>query len=472
MRSSLKFGITIILSSCLACKVPTYTVRQESKMTPSSFAVEADTTNAASIKWSVFFRDSLLVALIDSALTNNQELAILAQDIEIDKNEIRVKKGDYLPFVNFIGASGVDKSGKYTWNGLAEEDLKANPNKAPRYVGDQLLGAMASWEIDIWKKLRNARKAAVARYLYTIEGRNAAKTVLVAEIANSYYELLALDNFLAVINQNIVLQRNALELIRFEKEAAKVTQLAVNRFEAQLLNTENLQFEVKQQIIETENRINFLVGRFPQTVTRSQLPIGNLAIGIPQAGFPSQLLSNRADIRHAELALAASKLDVQVAKASFFPSIRLTAGVGLNAFNAGYLIQPASILYKMAGDIVAPLVNRNAIKAAYSTANLRQTSAAINYEKTVLNGFIEVSNDLSRIENYKNSFIIKEKEVGYLTQSIAVLNSLFSSARADYIEVLLTQREALNSKIELIELKLKQLKASVSLYRSLGGGWN
>lgn len=396
----------------------------------------------------------------------------MTQEVAIDKNEIQARKGEYMPFASIMGAAGVDKSGKYTWNGLAEEDLKSNPKKAPRYIGDNLVGVMASWEIDIWEKLHNARKSAVLRYLARDEGRNAAKTILVAEIANSYYELLGLDNLLSVINQNIELQRNALQMVKYEKDAAKVTQLAVNRFEAQLLNTENLQFEIRQKMVETENRINFLVGRFPQKVSRSQGSITDISIGVPQAGFPSQLLANRADIRQAEYALAASKLDVQVAKANFFPSVRLTAGVGTNAFNPIYLIRPASIFYNLAGDLIVPLINKNSIKAVYSNASHRQTAAAFNYERSILNGFVEVSNDLSKLENFRQSFTVKEKEVNILIQSVSISSNLFSSARADYIEVLLTQREALNSKIELIDLKLKQLQAKVSLYRSLGGGWN
>src|SRR5690606_15415979 len=186
------------------------------------------------------------------------------------------------------------------------------------------IGVYASWEIDVWKKLRNAKKAAVSRYLSSVEGRNFMVTNLISEIAESYYELMALDNLLDIVERNIEIQGSALQTVKQQKEAAKVTQLAVNRFEAQLLNTKNLQYEIRQRIVETENKINFLVGRFPQPITRDSESFENLPIGPVQEGIPSQLLENRPDIRQAELELMAAKLDVKVARANFYPSFKIS----------------------------------------------------------------------------------------------------------------------------------------------------
>ena len=455
-----------------ACKVPAIIGKQENKSTPASYMNAQDTTNSANIKWGSYFKDPLLVSLIDTALKNNQELNITLQEIEITKNEVMARKGEYLPFLRFRGSAVADRAGKYSWNGFSEEDLKANPDRGPKYIGDFMSGAFLSWELDVWKKLRNAKKAAALRYLSTVEGKNFMVTNIIAEIASSYYELIGFDNLLAIVQQNIELQSNALQLVKLEKEAAKVTQLAVNRFEAQLLYTKNLQFEIQQNIVEAENRINFLIGRFPQPVLRNSAGFNNLASDPIFAGVPSQLLSNRPDVRQAELGLSAAKLDVAVAKANFYPSISLVAGLGFQAYNPLYLISPKSILYNLGGDLVAPLINKNAIKATYFNANAGQIQAAYNFERSILNAHIEVVNQLSKMDNFTKSYETKEKEVNILTQSITISNSLFRSARADYIEVLLTQREALESKIELIEIKLKQLEAKVNIYRALGGGWN
>lgn len=470
----MKNKIIIILAViCFAaCKIPALVGKQENKTVPAYYNTASDTTNIASIKWRNYFTDPYLIALIDSALKNNQELNIALREIEMEKNEIEARKGEYLPFVNVGGAAGIDKTGRYTWDGLSEEDLKTNPDKGPKYIGDFRTGIYASWELDVWKKLRTAKKSAALKYLSTIEGRNFMVTNMIAEISSSYYELLALDNMMSIIKQNIDLQQSALKMVKLEKEAAKVSQLAVNRFEAQLLHTQNLQYDIQQQIIETENKINYLAGRFSQHVARTNISLNEIPVDMVQSGIPTQLLLNRPDIRQAELTLAASKLDVQVARANFYPSFRLTAGTGFTAFNPGFLFAPASLLYNLAGDAVGPIINKYGITAVYKNANEKQIISAYEYERTILSACIEVANQLAFINNYKNSYETKSKEVEILNQSVDISNKLFISSKADYIEVLLTQREALDSRIELIETKLKQLQAKVNIYRTLGGGWN
>jgi len=151
----------------------------------------------------------------------------------------------------------------------------------------------------------------------------------------------------------------------------------------------------------------------------------------------------------------------------------ISAGIGYQAFNPSYLLRtPESMLYSLAGDLVAPLVNKNAIKATYLNANAKQIQAVYNYERTILNAYVEVANQLAKIGNLAKSYDLKAKQVQALTQSIEISNDLFKSARADYMEVLLTQRDALESKFELIETKMQQLNAVVNIYQALGGGWN
>lgn len=454
------------------CKIPDIISKQENKTMPASYNQSKDTSNSATIQWRKYFNDPYLAALIDTALKNNQELNIVLQEIKISNNEIRARKGEYLPFVNLRGGALADRAGKYTWNGFSEDDLKQNPSRGPKYIGDFMVGTYFSWELDVWKKLRIAKKAAVLRYLSTVEGKNFLLTNLISEIAGSYYELMALDNLLEIVQKNVDIQTNALQMVKAEKDAAKVTQLAVNRFEAQLLNTKNLQYDIQQRIIETENRINFLVGRFPQRITRNSGLFNAMSFDDVRAGIPSQLLVNRPDIKQAELELAATKLDVLSTRANFYPSFQLTAGVGLQAFNPTHLINPESILYSIGGDLIAPLINRNAIMAAYLNANAKQIQAVYNYERSILNAHIEVVNLLAGIENFTKSYETKLKEVDILNNSVTISNSLFRSARADYIEVLTTQGEALESTIDLTEIKLKQLLAKVNMYKALGGGWN
>lgn len=456
----------------LGCKTPEIVGKAANRDIPIAFGNRTDSTEATLSGWASYFADPNLTALIDTALFNNQELNITLQEINISENEVLARQGEYLPFVSLQAGAGVEKAARYTWRGSTEATTEIKPGReTPEPLPDFMVGAFATWEADIWHKLRNAKQAANVRYLATVEGRNFMVTNLISEIANSYYELVALDAELSIIKQNIDIQKNALAIVRQQKEAARATELAVKRFEAQVLNTQSLQFEVQQKIVETENRINFLLGRYPQPVVRTSQNFETMPLTTIKAGLPAQLLENRTDIRQAELQLSAAKIDVQVAKANFYPRLGLSAGLGLQSFNPILLVNPKSLLTSLAGDLMQPLVNKRGITAAYYSANAQQVQAVYNYERTVLNAYIEVANQLSNIENLQKTYDLKASEVQALNQSITISNSLFRSARADYMEVLLTQRDALESRFDLIETKMKQMNATVNVYRALGGGW-
>lgn len=471
-------GMACLSLTFAACKTPALVPRIENRTVPERYNTAqdtvGDTVNTGRIRWSEFFTDPNLTALIETALKNNQELNISLQEIAIASNEIRARQGAYLPFVGIGGAAGVNRAGRYTSEGVLEGNTEATlDTRMPYFLTNFLLGPTASWEIDIWRKLRTAKKAAIIRYQSSVEGRNFAITNLVAEIATAYYELLGLDNELAIVQQNLAIQTNALNLVRIEKQATRVTELAVRRFEAQVLNTQGLQYGIQQRIVETENRINFLTGRYPQQpIARDAQAFSTLVPAVVRTGIPSQLLENRPDIKQAELNLVAAKLDVKVAKADFYPSLNISAAVGFSAYNPKFLFSPESILFSVAGGLAGPWINRNGIIAAYYSANARQTQAAFQYERTVLNAYFEVANQLSNISNLEKSYDAKARQVEALTQSVAISNTLFNSARADYTEVLFTQRDALESRFQLIETKVQQLNAMVSVYRALGGGWN
>lgn len=476
------YQYSIALAVCLAvagCKTPAPEAAvTTSTPVPESFGTTAQTqdanNNTATLAWKDYFKDQNLIDLIDIAIKNNQELNITLQEIEIAKNDIRVKKGLLLPTAGLRAGAGVEKVGRYTSQGAGDATTEIKPGvETPDPLGDFTISAYANWEVDIWKKLRNSKKAALNRYLATVEGKNFVITNLIAEVADSYYELMALDNQLDIVKQTIKLQTNALEIVKVQKQAARATELGVKKFEAEVLTSQSMEFDILQQIKETENKINFLLGRYPQEIKRtSNTNFLSLLPAAVSSGIPSQLLANRPDVKQAELELVASKLDVKVARAEFYPSLDITAAIGVQAFKPSYLFtMPESLLYSLAGDLVAPLINRNAIKAEFASANARQLQALYNYDRTVLNAYLEVSNQLSKIENLQKGYDLKSKQVDALNTSIDVSNDLFRSARVDYFEVLMTQRDALEAKLELIDTKKEQLNAAVHVYRDLGGGW-
>jgi outer membrane protein, multidrug efflux system len=432
-----------------------------------------DSVNIARQNLQTFFADTILTEIITQTLLNNQELNATRLEVEVARQEIRARKGEYLPFVGVQGLAGVEKTGRYTVLGASEEANQIAPGlKTPKVVPNYMVGAVASWEVDVWRRLRNARQAAAFRYLASVEGRNFLVTNLVSEIASTYYELLGLDAQLALLRRNLDNQTNALATVRAQKESARVTELAVRRFEAQVFKTRSIQFELQQNIVEAENRLNFLTGRYPQTIIRNAQTFSLASTDTLASGIPTQLLLNRPDVRQAEAQLAAANLDVRVARANFYPKLSISAFAGYQAFNPSFLITtPESIVAGLAGSLAAPLINRNGIKAAYFSANARQLQAVYTYERTLLNAYIEVANQLSSISNLRKSYTLQNLQVTALNESSDIANNLFNSARADYLEVLLTQRDALESSFQLVETRMQQLKARVALYRALGGGW-
>lgn len=425
-------------------------------------------TGLGARKRAQFFDDPDLRALIDSALENNQELNVRLQEIIIREAEVGARKGEYLPKVEAKMGAGVEKASAYTREGTVDEAFDL-----PEHMGDFAFGLAGSWEIDVWKKLRNAAQAANYRYLSSIEGKNFFVTELVAEIARSYYELIALDRQLEVLERNIAIQTDALEVVKVEKEAARVTQLAVQRFEAEVLKNRSRLYDIGQARVRTENRINFLLGRFPSRVERDAHRLDQLAPDSIPTGLPSDLLDTRPDVRQAALDLEAAKLDVKVTKAAFYPSLSVDAGVGYRSFNMEHLVTtPESLVYNAAGHLTAPLLNRKAIAAQYRTANAQQIQAVFQFERTLLQAYTDVANQLAALQNLKQTADLQTQQVAMLTDSVESSNVLFQAARADYMEVLLTRRDKLDAEMELIETKMRVRLSMVNLYQALGGGWN
>jgi multidrug efflux system outer membrane protein len=452
---------------------------------------EADSLdNSALVPIEDFFSDPLLSSLICQALAGNQDLRILYEDIQIARNEILGRSGAYLPSVGLGFSAGLEKFSKFNPLGAAEEQLEYLPGKHfPGLPGNFLLAANISWQVDIWRQLRNARDAAVHRFLASREGRNYAVTRLVAEIAENYYMLMSLDKRLENLDNIIKLQEQSLKFAEFKMQfprgGAGDTALGVQRFLAEVRKNQSQKLIVKQAIIEVENRINFLVGRYPQPVERNTGNFINLNLHALSLGVPAQLLQYRPDIRQAERELTAAGLDVKVARAHFFPHLALTgplgpAGayspVGVQAFSPQYLFySPEAMLVNLAGDLVTPLINKRAIKAHYRSANARQLQAVYNYQRVILNAFTEVVNRVSKVQNYSQSIEIKKQEVESLEKSVDIASKIFQAPVGigggfDYMNVLFAQRDLWEARSLLIETKQQQLSAIVNVYQALGGG--
>lgn len=465
--------ITISVLIHSGCKTTDDIKRHEIKKLPSTYNENIDSLNSVSIKWRDYFTDKNLVQLIDTGLKNNLDALMTLQKIEIARNDLRLSKGAMLPTVSTNFSYLQRKFGYYTMDDAGNRITEIRPGELiPNQLPDYFVGLQTNWEVDIWGKLRNKKRAAFLKYLSSIEGVNLIYTNLVAEIANAYYDLLALDVELDIIKETIKLQQEALEIVKVQKTAGVTNELAIKQFEAQVLNSQSLEFEIKQKITEYENKINFLLGRFSQPIVRDKSIFSSQLPTQVKAGIPSQLLKNRPDIKKAEYELMATKQNVAAAKAAFFPSFNINGTLGFQAFNTAFLFtSPKSIAYNFLGSLVTPLINRSAIQAQFKNAKANELEALYNYQRAILNGYVEVSNELSNINNLENIHTLKTEEVKALNYSVEISIDLYKSGRATYFEVLMTQRTALQSRIELITTKKRQYNATVNIYKALGGGW-
>jgi outer membrane protein, multidrug efflux system len=463
-------SLLLVLSGC---GIPKLRPGKPGPPLPPTFNGNTSAENSACLMSTDFFDDPNLRGLIDQALFGNQELRIVAQDIAIANNEVMRRRGAYLPFVTFGANAGLEKPSLFTPFGAVEDQLQPIPGKNfPDPLPNFLVAANVTWQIDIWRQLRNARDAAGLRYLGTMDGWNYVVTRLVAEIAENYYRLMALDKQLETLDGTIRLQEQSLKVAIAQKEGARGTELAVQRFQAEVAKNRSEKLIVYQEIIEAENRINFLVGRYPQPVERASENFIDLNLQTLNLGVPAALLQNRPDIRQAERNLAAAGLDVRVARANFYPQLNITSGVGYEAFNTKYLFfTPESLIYGVAGGLVAPLVNKTAIRADYLNANAQQLQALYEYQRTTLNAFTEVINRVSKVQNYGKSIEIKKQQLASLEAAVDVADKLFQNARVEYIDVLFAQRDRNDARIVLIDTKREQLSAIVYAYQALGGGW-
>jgi HAE1 family hydrophobic/amphiphilic exporter-1 len=471
--------ILLMISSCKT-KAPTLTPKPNLPDTftepKDSIKQSHDTISIAAIPISRFFPDPYLQRLIDTALSNNPDLQSAFQRIQVAAAGMRYNKAFLLPQVNAAVTAGVDKYGDYTMNGVGNHDTNLSPNidgdqHIPNPTADYFIGLRSSWEIDLWGKLHSRKEAALNRWLASREAGRLMTTTLISDLATLYYQLLALDNEQKVLTKNIRLQENALEIVKVQKEGGRATELAVQQFQAQLLHTRSLRYTTAQQITETENQLNFLAGRTAQIIHRDS---SLLDIALPEnlsAGLPSQLLLNRPDIHAAELDLRALNADIHAARAAFFPSLTLSPYVGYNAFKPSLLFNSGSVAYGIIAGMMAPIFNRNAIKADYQRTIAEGRIALYDYQRTVLTGFMEVTNSLKGIRNFTDYYQLKQQEAESLNNAVEVANDLYRVGKASYLEVITAQRSVLDAELEVNSAKKSILLHTINLYRSVGGGW-
>jgi len=469
----IRLSIISLLIFLMGCSTPSTLVEiKKQPSLPKQFFNTDEQAKGDSMQWDMIVQDPILKSLIDTAIQNNNELQIAYQKIELARSQRQFTKGNLLPQVNVGTSSSLRKFGLYTMDGAGNIATEMTPGKmVPIDLPDFYVGIQSSWEVDIRGRLKNLDKAALSRFFSSQEGYKFVVSTLAADVALSYYELLALDNELIVTRENAKKENEVLAFIKAQREVGKVNELAVQQFTAQYFNLLILEKEILQNIRKEENRLNFLLGRYPTSINRSQSSLYTTNQYLSK-GISSSVLENRPDIKAASLRIFASKFDLSAAKAAFYPSFTINAGYGLQAFNTRYFFRsPESIAYNTIGNLVAPLVNKSAIKSQFNAAKINQLEAMYAYQQSILNAYVDVVNDFTEIDHLEEVNKLTINKAKLYEQAVESSFDLYKAARVPYYDVLLSQQNALQTNIELIRIHKRSKISLIQLFKNLGGKW-
>lgn len=455
------FVLTAILTlqSCFVAKDyvrPENVVQEETYRTDQ---LPVDTTSIATLSWKELFTDPMLQNYIEEGLNNNVDIRSAIQQILMAEAYVKQGKAGYFPSLN-AKAQAVHQE-------LPSQNQYGNLSSINQYE----LSAGLSWEADIWGKIRSNDMAFRASYLQTVAAHQAVKSRLVANIASVYYQLLALDEQIRVTEETVATRSKGLETTQALKEAGNVTEVGVKQTEAQLYNAQGILIDLKNQARLLENTLSILLGSAPQEViTRGSLE--EQQIGIPlKTGIPAQLLKNRPDVMAAEFGLVNAFQLTNAARASFYPSLTLSATGGFQNIEIDKLFSANSLFATIIGGLTQPIFNKRQIRTQYEVAQARQQQAYLDFRYAVINASKEVSDALYSYEAATEKIKVKRKEYEAYNLATDYSEELLDNGLANYLEVLTAQENALNSRLNLINARNSQLQAIVDLYEALGGGW-
>jgi NodT family efflux transporter outer membrane factor (OMF) lipoprotein len=434
---------------------------------PAQFASAPSDTSVADMEWKKFFSDPTLQSLIGHALQNSFDVQASMKRVEEARAYAKQAKVNWAPTITANVTASTTFPSKNSLNGLS---LKTFLGKD--HIEDYNLNAGLSWELDVWGKLRRQREAANASYMQSYEALRAVQTALVADVASSYYNLLMLDAQLKIARRNVNLGDTIVQVIKLQKQAGQVTELAIQQAAAQRQTAALLVPQIEQQIAIQENTIRILSGDLPGTITRD-IELNNVKVweNLP-TGIPAAMVSRRPDVRSNEMALVAANAKVGIAQASFYPTLSISASGGLNTYKASnWFTMPASLFATGAAGLMQPIFQRRALKTQYEVAKLQRDEAAITFRQSAVNAMGEVANAMVKLDKLKSEYELSADQVNVLHGAIGNAQLLFKSGLADYLEVITAQSNLLQAELNQATIQRDQLSAMVELYRSLGGGW-
>ncbi len=424
--------------------------RDDTALPPATATAQAPTFG--DLKWFDLFRDEKLQELIRTALKDNYDIRIAAQRVLAAQAFITVEKSPLFPSVNAVGTADQQGGGH-------------------RAISNVFGGGSVFWELDIWGKIRRSTEAARAEYMTQEAVRQAVIQTLVTGVASSYFQLLELDRELMVAKQSLASRQESLRLVQARVTGGLATQLEADQATSLVASAAATIADVERRREQTENFLSALLGRNPGTVERSKTLTDQTLVPEVPAGLPSALLDRRPDIRQAEQQLVAANARVGVAKSMFFPTISLTASGGFQNFQIGGLFKAAGGIYSGGGSLVQPVFNAGALWSNYKASKAQREAAVLTYQKSVQTAFQDVADSLIGYQKAKEYRVQRELFVVTLRDQLRLANMRYVGGVSSFLEVLDTERQALDAELSYAQAYLGELNSVIYVYKALGGGW-
>lgn len=460
MKQYIKSILTILIAFLLlsplltSCKVGKSYVRPAMEL-PDSLWTKQSNLSIADMGWWDMYTDGPLRALIEKTLEHNKDLLVAASRVKEMAAQKRISTANMLPQLD----ADVAGSRKFVNDG-GDNSVQTNT-----FEGKLVL----SWELDLWGNLRWGKDAAVAEYLQSVEAQRALRMTIISEVAQAYYELVALDNELAIVKQTLKAREEGVRIARLRFQGGLTSETAYQQAQLEAARTATMVPDLERKIALKENDIAFLAGEFPNKVERSNLlQEYNYSIMLP-VGVPSDLLERRPDIRQAEQKLVAANAMVGVAYTNRFPRLALTGKYGLESSDLStFLKSPYGFIE---GALVAPIFSAGKNRAKLKAQKAVYEQSYYSYEKTVLNAFREVENSIVGFNKVREMCVLKARLEKSAKSHVDMAQLQYINGVINYLDVLDAQRGYFDAQIGLSNAIRDELITVVQLYKSLGGGW-
>lgn len=441
----------LVMSSCGIYKKYQPATSVPEGLYGSELSEAADTASFGNLSWREVFTDPYLRTLIDSALVRNTDMQTAHLKVQEAEAALLSARLAYIPSLNFTPQGTVS-----SFDG----------NKAAQTYS---VPVSASWEIDVFGKLTNAKRRAQAGWEMSKEYEQAVKTQLVAGVANTYYTLLMLDAQYEIAVATEAAWKESVAATRAMKNAGMVTEAALAQTEATYYGIRTTVLDLKEQINQAQNTLCLLLADVPHTIERGKLENQQLPESF-SVGIPLQMLSNRPDVRSAELALTQSFYSTNIARAAFYPSITLGGSAGWTNSAGSMIVNPGKFLASAVASLTQPIFNRGLNNAQLRIAKAQQEEARLSFEQTLLNAGVEVNEAMVQYQTARNKSTYYEKQVASLETAAKSTQLLMQHGNTTYLEVLTAQQTLLNARLTQVANRVTEIQGVITLYHALGGG--